>query len=297
MSCTNCSAASSSYFDQEANVWGDGGDEGALFSTFVDFLSESPSLCLSRYGEQNSWCLDIFTLGHNAVRNELSDMFVLYRSMADIGASLTHGNVKASTLWFRAFYKFTILNVLSWHKEHLFPWVHLAAQLDKDEEGKMASMYKHRDKVEDLLRALYERQARLSSQLSRDANLELVRVQFVDVVCGAVDLAFKITDYFTAVETQIVPILDVNGLNKQDRDALFMKLCLLIQEAGTEQIDIPMLIMWMPRAVLREWLTTCAVDHRNRPIPLWMYNSWQTDHYHERHRKLVEDIVAKAKCS
>lgn len=297
MSCSNCSDVSSSFLYQEANLWGEGGNEGSSFSTFVNFLSESPSLCLSRYGEQNSCYLDIFTLGHNAVRNELSDMFVMYRSMADIGGSLTHGNVKASTLWFRAFYKFTMRNVLSWHKEQVFPLVHLTGQLDKEEEGKMELLQKHREKVENVLRTLYEKQAHLSSELSRDAKRELVRRQFVDVVCGAVDLAFKLTDYFRAVEIHIVPILDARGLFKEDRDTLFKKLCLLIQEAGTEQIDIPMLITWMPRAELREWLMTCAVDHRNRTIPLWIYNSWQTDHYHERHRKLVEDIVAKAKCS
>lgn len=271
-------------------------DENALYSTFANTLSDTPLLCLSSFGEENSWSRDLLTLGHNAVRNELSDMFVMYRSMADIGEYLTHGDVKASTLWFRAFYKFTTQNVLSWQKEEMFPQICSAVTLDKKEERQMLSLDSQRDQAMELLQILYAKQARLSAELSRDAKQESVRLKFVEIVCDVVHLAFKLIEYFKATETFLLPLLDSSGLVKQDRDEFFKKMSLRIQEVGTEQIDIPMLITWMPRSRLRQWLTACAVDHRNKPIPLWMYNDWQTNHYHERHRKLVEDLVAKSKC-
>lgn len=277
-------------------MWGDRANESPLFCTFAGILADCPVLCLSPFEDGSSWGRDVLFLGHNAVRNELSDMFVMYRSMADIGEDLSRGDVKASALWYRAFCKFAIHNVFGWHKEELIPRIRASVKLDREDEVQIHSLNMSCGEVTEALRVLYAKQARLSSELSRDADHELVRLKFVEIVCDAANLAFKIAAYMKTAETVLGPILDFGGgLQKQDRDELFKKLSLRIQEAGTEQIDIPMLVTWMKKGNLREWLTNCAIDHRNRPIPLWMYNDWQTNHYYERHRKLVDGIVAKAK--
>lgn len=63
-----------------------------------------------------SFCLDMLTLLHNAVRQELSSMYFVYCNMAELRDSLTVSNVKHSTIWFRTFHKVLVEEALKWHE-------------------------------------------------------------------------------------------------------------------------------------------------------------------------------------
>lgn len=222
-------------------------------------------------------------------------MISMYRAMADLGSALSFLDVKASTLWFRTFSKFLGQYVFTWHKENLFPWFSETVQLEPIRRIDMTRLLNEREDVASLAKTVYGKHARLSAEVSGQAREDLARVQFVDAVIGAVRLAQRLVEYFRSVESFIAPLLLGAGVTPEDRDEQFSKIVQQMLDNGTVRIDLPMLVRWMPRSVLKEWLLRCAVDHRGRAISVSSFNRWQRDYFGDVHLKIVQGLHQKAK--
>lgn len=282
----------------KAQIWDkDDSKSTEQFHSFLETVNSFPiSLSPSTYGEPVSFCLDIVALPHNAVRQELSDMYFMYRSMADLHDSLKLRDVKNSTLWFRPFCRFLIENVLKWHGEEYFPWFCSIVDLQPaDRVPKMAALKCCHEEALAMSKELYKKQARLSAMFLKELKCEQIRIQFLDVVSNSCGLACQIVKYFRSVETFTAPLLYDRGVTKDDRDSIFRSFSKRVLTGGHAEIDLPMLVRWMQHSVMRSWLKSFAIDSMGRSIPLWVYNKWQSEYFIERHRSIVSNLVERAK--
>lgn len=268
--------------------------EEPLYAALAEALAIAPCLSPATFGEASSCCIDILALPHNAVRQELCDMFKMYRAMADMGTTLLLCDVKASTLWFRTFSKFVGRHMLTWHDTHVFPWFLNIVQTEPLVRLRVSKLSESRNEVEKLTQLLYAKQARLSAQIASQAPVELIRVQLVDVVHGCVEVAGKMALYLREVESFIAPKLQDAGVSPEDRDDIFRNIVQRMLADGTERIDLPLLVRWMPRATMKAWLARCAIDRHGRGIAIADFNRWQRDYLGERHVKVVRELVQRA---
>lgn len=273
-------------------LWVGGDVQTKIYDDFINALGSTPDLDLSTYGEPHSHCLDITSILHNAVRQELHDMYHMYRAMGNLGDALTLAEVKNCTLWFRPLYKFLVNIVLKWHEKVYFPWfVTKVEQRGLSNLEKMGKLHGDLFKAMEDARTTMNKHARLSAELSGASRDELIRVQFLDAVLGATNLAHHVCTYMRHLETHTTPLLDKSGLAKADSIDMMRSISKWVMESGTIELDLPLLLRWMPRVRLREWLRQYGVDSKSRPIPFWMYNEWQRDKLESTHIMLVREVL------
>lgn len=278
----------------EAVVWGPDCEASPVFRAFCEAHFSSPSVSPSPFGENKSWCLDILTLGHNAMRQEISDMYLMYESMVKLGVHLNNQDVKVSTLWFRTVWKFLTKIILDWEGEVFFPWMSERVKQIAGSEEVLESLTRRRGTIAVMSNAVCTVQASLSSELSGEAKMNNVQLKLTQVLKSVNDLGTKLLEYFRICEKLAVPLLIQSGVNREERDSMFRQLVARVFQQKTADMHLPMLVRWMPQNTRTTWLKRYAIDNRNRRVPLQTYNIWQAECYSERHHRLVQEIVRRA---
>lgn len=222
-------------------------------------------------------------------------MFSMYRAMADLGNTLTLSDVKATTLWFRTFSKFLGQYVFRWHQQDLFPWVYERLQLEPSRSSEIEKLCAQREEVASFAKTVYAKYARVSAEVSDDSAEDVDQSQFVEAAIASVKLAERLVQYFRDVESFVAPSLKKSGVTPEDRDKQFSMIVEHMQANRTVRMDLPILVRWMTRSNLKDWLVRCAVDHRGRTISFSSFNRWQRDYFGEGHLKIVQDVMEKSR--
>lgn len=278
-------------------VWDTDYKSTAEHKTFSLAHVNLPTLCLSPFAEPNSCCSDILTLGHNAVRRELCDMYIMYEAMRKLGPTLTHADVNMSTLWFRTMYNFTTQNVLQWQWQVFLPWASLRISASQSTTELICLITRHQGMLGLMFNTISTLQSNLSSQIEKGHDRRTVQRTLAQVSTNVHKFSTVLLAYFRAMESLVVPLLIRSDTGPFDRTTLFRELILHMLEAETAHIQLPILLRWMPASKLTTWLLDNAFDHMNRNITLAMYEAWHGEFYMRQHRSIVDKLVQKSKAA
>lgn len=275
-------------------VWGKTLKEMEQSALFGSAHKERPSTRLAPFGVSKSCGLDILTIVHNAVRTELNDMYSMYEAMTTLGTKLNHRDVEKSTLWFKDMFKFLVNNLLQWHWEVLLPWISSRIKVNQGDEEHLRTLCRRRGSIELMANETATSQESLYNELLTGANRDKVRSKLINVAVAVNDLGFRLTQYMSYAEVVITPIFGKANIAVKERNDMFRRLLFWIQDTGNVELDIPLLLRWMPHEEIEEWLNEHGFQRWEHAISVDTYVKWAHEQFYQSHHKIVEDLVNRA---
>ena len=245
-----------------------------------------------RYADYNinTWAEDILSLPHNAVRCELMDMYSMFDAVVRLEEKLTFGDAYKMTKWMRLFVGF--LKALFSHEiESFFPAVLETKNSNPSIEETTCHFLVQQKRIEGEVTATMELFNELSSMVCKESSTS---GEVAEMMTGAIRAATKLGSHliecYGSQELYIPAALYKHYPNGSLKAQLHSKLVHDLMKSEAAKINTITLTRWMrTKEELKEFLKNYAPPSL-RP----QYARWQKK-FHYRHRKIVEDLVAKSK--
>lgn len=274
----------------QTSVWS--GDLGSKYNGEVRRLLSGRANCAFADYNINTWSEDVLTLPHNAVRCELLDMHTMFDAMLKIGDRLNYGDIYRMTKWFDTFSGF--LKAVCVHESKvLFPIILEAKETDPNVTNMIDLFQRQQSKIEsernNTDNAFKEISILVSSETTKS---QTITEKLTKCIESATLLGSHLIEYYRSQELYLPGPLYDHHQECSLKSFLHSKLVHDMMHSETSKINTVALIRWIQRKEdLQRFLQVYAPS-----ILKSQYMRWQKK-FQLRHRKIVEDMVAKRRAT
>lgn len=249
-----------------------------------------PVLNMSLYcgpTSRSTWHVDAVTLGHNAFRRELVDLYLILSTIGQGPGAVMASDIAELQRWWKVAYGF-FQSFFEMESKALFPWIEKKVPRHSDDDELLKGFV--------IRRTILLEELQRVSQIFNEIGSESPGAIFGKLYTAFDSLVPQIADYFTK-EEECIPELIKKRYTLDDRFKMD-KECLAVfmeERLGRKTRDIPrlniiLLIRWMknPRQ-MKAWISQNLNNTAKSVYPKWRRA------FEEEHRSIVQVFKERSK--
>eukprot|EP00190_Bangiopsis_sp_CCMP1999_P005639 CAMPEP_0198722598 /NCGR_PEP_ID=MMETSP1475-20131203/269_1 /TAXON_ID= ORGANISM="Unidentified sp., Strain CCMP1999" /NCGR_SAMPLE_ID=MMETSP1475 /ASSEMBLY_ACC=CAM_ASM_001111 /LENGTH=331 /DNA_ID=CAMNT_0044483511 /DNA_START=66 /DNA_END=1061 /DNA_ORIENTATION=- len=233
-----------------------------------------PDLFLETYG--TSYGLDIFTLGHNAVRRDISDLFDMLLAYELRRGDVHLGDVNELFKWLKPMTRF-LLDIIALEERLIFPWVTAAAPGLQGEVGSKERL----ELKEKIIKGIRETQD-IKKNCAHMAPMGVFR----KVLESVNKWVRMLLDYFYHEEHSLPGIIEAE-YTVEEKVHLDQRIAEFFVESDGGGAQVCMLIRWMDSKQAAYWK-----ENNLSVIQRLQFRNWEM--FYNRQRNLHAKVLKKS---